>query len=136
MIDIGPVRPMYKDMEPDPKKRMERLQIGTKYSGVIVDVTRNGLEITGYYTGRNVTTKYLNLREPVCIPWDELTKMKERIDKPAPKNKIQPDYTDDDINQSYLDSLPVVTINSQQYYIDPVKKERRSVKNPKEVFKY
>lgn len=133
--NIGPVRPLFKDTEPDPKKRMERLQIGSKYSGIIVDITRNGMEITGYYTG-STDTKYTNLREPVYIPWEELAKMKERIEKPTPKNAILPDYIDDDIDQDYIESLPIVTINSQQYYIDPVRKERRSVKNPKDVFKY
>ena len=135
---IGPVRSMFKETDPDSgSRRVERIHMGTNYSGIVIDVTRIGLEVMGYYTGFNKDKKYSNLREPVKISYDDLEKVKEKVFKPKPKkNEITPEYTETEIDQDYLDSLPIVTINNNQYYIDTEKRERREIRNQEHVFKY
>lgn len=134
---IGPVRPLFNlEEEPPKNKRVERLVAGTNSNGMMIDVSRQGLEINGYYVAFNDgDTRYSILREPVVIPWDELTKMKDRIFK-AKKHVAEMDRIEEKVDKKYLKTLPVIIINGGKYYIDPEKRERRSVDRPQEVWKF
>lgn len=139
--EIVSPKPIYKgDNKPISGKRFERLEIGTKWAGVIVDVTRKGVEINGYYRCHSGRSVYSTSRDPVFIPWEELEKVKGRVSKPAPRRKAKPKkpepVEDFDLDMKYLESLPKVELNGEYYYIDPVRRERRSVKNPRMVNKY
>jgi hypothetical protein len=131
---IGPVRFTFE--EPPKNKRDERVIAGTKYSGMIVDVSRKGIEISGYYSGIREDIRYRNLKEPVVFPWEELDKLRERINRPPNKRKAILDRRESDVDEEYLETLPVVTINSRKYYVDPVLRERRAVQKPYEVWKF
>jgi hypothetical protein len=136
-LELGPARPLFDGEINQPKnKRFERLRAGSGKSGVIIDVTRSGVEISAYYTG-NRNVKYLVLREPVTMSWEELEKIHKEINLPKSKRKeLVPDLTEDEIDEEYILSLPKVTINGKLYYIDPDRKERRPVDNPRNIFKY
>ena len=136
MDQIDGPRPFY---EPVPeKKKTLRLEAGSETGGIVVDVTRNGLVINGYYKAFQKNTKYANTLRPVKIAWRELEKAKESIlsRKEKKKKVIEPDRVENRVSPEYLESLPVVTINNSKYYIDGDRRERRPVKNPKRVFKY
>ena len=134
--EIGPVRPIFNfDDKPAKAEKCERLITGSKTAGMMIDITEFGIKINGYYTGWSGEKRYANLREPVEIPWIELERLKERIKNPKGKKAIL-DRVEEDINEEYLETLPIVTINKQKYYIDATKKERRSVKRPTEVWRW
>ena len=135
--DIGPVRPLF-DMsaEPPAKKKSERLIAGTKNHGMVIDVTKAGMEINAYYTGfRNTEQKYSVLREPIMIPWEELEKLHARSKRDKSKTSSL-DRVESDVDEEYLKTLPIVTMNKRKYYIDSDKRERRSVDKPTEVWRF
>ena len=136
--EIGPVRPLFKIEEEPPKnKRVERLIAGGPSSGMLIDVTKKGVEINGYYTGFSGSdTKYAVLRGPVFISWEDIEKTRAKLSKPKKKGAGELDRIETELDQEYLDTLPKVTINGRRYYIDADRKERRSVDNPKEVWRY
>ncbi len=139
--EIASPRPLFEEkIKPISGKKFERMEIGTKWAGIIVDVTRKGIEMNGYYR-LNVGDKLCSTsRDPVFIPWEELEKIKERVNKPVsrkkPKAKEEETYEDFDLDVKYLESLPKVEINGNYYYIDSARRERRSVANPNQVVKY
>jgi hypothetical protein len=141
--EIVSPKPLFKeDSKPISGKRFERLELGTKWAGMIVDVTREGIEINGYYRCTTGEKVYSNLRDPAFIPWDELEKVKNGVSKPLsrkkktkPKKEVET-FQDFDLDAKYLETLPKVELNGNYYYVDTVKKERRSVKNPSQVVKY
>ncbi len=133
---IGPVRPSFNIEEELPEgKKAERLVAGMKSSGMIIDVTKKGLELNAYYTAFNQDTKYSNLREPVIITWEELDKIKGRVFNTKKKVAIK-DRVESNIDIEYLKTLPIVTINGKKYYIDPIARERRSVEKPGEIWRF
>ena len=137
MAEIGPVRPSFVlEEEPPASKKAESLIAGTKNHGMVIDVTPDGMEINAYYTGfRAEDHKYAVLREPVTIPWEELEKLRARSKKT--KGKVaQLDRIESDVDEEYLATLPIVTINSRRFYIDPAKRERRAVEKPTEVWRF
>ena len=70
--EIVSPKPLFKeDSKPISGKRFERLEIGTKWAGIIVDVTRKGVEINGYYRCSTGNRIYSNSREPIYIPWED-----------------------------------------------------------------
>jgi len=136
---IGPVRPTFTlEDEPPNKKKCERLIVGHSSSGMFIDVTEVGMVLNAYYTGFNGDLKYAVLRDGVTIPWEELDKIKERIIRPPKKKVAILDHVENEneLDIDYLNTLLIVHINGQRYYVDPVKRERRSVKNPKEVWRF
>lgn len=137
MSKIGPVRPIFiMEEEPPAKKQAERLIAGTKNHGMVVDVTPDGMEINAYYTGfREADHKYAVLREPITIPWEELEKLRARSKKTKGKT-AQLERIESEVDEEYLTTLPIVTINSKRYYIDPSKRERRAVEKPTEVWRF
>lgn len=137
MEKLGPVRPIFKlDEEPKTTTKTERIVAGTNNSGMIIDVTKEGVEINSYYTGFNSDTKYSIFSNPVKIPWEELEKMKTRLNSRKRKSSVVPDVVEEEIDMSYLKSLPIVTINNNRFYIDPERRERRSVNRPEEVWRF
>ena len=137
-IKMGPVRPSFRMNDETQGKK--RLVAGTDSSGTVIDIDEVGIEISGYYTGfgADSDTKYATLREPVSISWAELKKIEEIATAPKGKRKVKtdPDRIEEEIDEKYLDSLTIVTMNSMKFYIDIEKRERRPVNNPKAVWRY
>ena len=134
---IGPVRPSFKlEDAPTNKKKCERLIVGHPSSGMFIDITEDGMALNAYYTGFNGDFKYAVLRDSVSIPWEELDKLRNRILKPPKKKLATLDHVEEEIDLDYLKTLAIVHMNGQRYYVDPVKRERRAVKNPKEVWRF
>lgn len=131
---IGPARPIF-NIEDKPRKKAERLIAGSKSNGMVIDITKEGLELNAYYTGFNEDVKFSVIRQPVSIPWDELDKIKGRLQKTGKKVAIK-DRIENEIDPDYLKTLPVVTINGRRYHIDPERRERRAVEKPEEVWKF
>ena len=130
---IASPRPLF-NLSDKPKKGSERLVAGSDTSGVIIDVTKEGLEISGYYAGFTPGQKYAVLREPVTISWEEFDKIKELLNKGRKKATF--DRNETDYDEEYLKGLPIVTINGNKYYIDPHKRERRAVNKPSAVWRF
>lgn len=120
----------------EPAKNTERLIMGSGSSGIVFDITRKGLEVNGYYEGFNKRTKYANLTKPVFIPWEELNKTKERVLSSGKVDKFAPVFIDKVPDKKYLATLPTVHINNKEYYIDSIRRERRLVANPQNVYKF
>jgi len=115
------------------KKNIERTIMGGRSSGIVFDMTSEGIEINGYYEGFNDDTKYANMISPIFIPWEEFDKMRYRSEH---KNKKVPDFVDEVPDKEYLSTLPIVHINDRKYYIDSTRRERRIVSNPRNVYKF
>jgi hypothetical protein len=124
-------RPFYKS--DDIAKNVKRFSMGGTTAGVVMDISKEGIEINGYYRSQyNEDIIYGNIREPVFISWDEFDKAKAMVFNPG---GAVPDMIDEP-DEKYLESLPIVTLNGKRYYIDGDRRERRSVKNPSQVFKF
>lgn len=121
---------------PKDKKAIERLFMGSGSNGIIFDITQRGIEVNGYYEGFNKNVKYSNLRNSVFIPWKEVDKMRQRIKLSGKKNKEVPIFIDESPNEEYLSTLPIVHINGRKFYIDSVRRERRLVDRPQNVYKF
>ena len=139
--EISAPRPLYEKTTPGGNVRYERLEAGSKSGGIVLDVTRQGLVINGYYTGFNGNgVRYANTLRPVTISWEDLQKAKERVDLPAKKVRkragIKPDKIEENVDEDYLKTLAIVTINKTKYYIDGERRERRAVSNPEKVYKF
>lgn len=131
-------RHLFKDTEfdKDSTKKKRRLMIGSKSNGVYIDITKEGLYLNGYYKGfREDDTRYTNLREPMFISWEDIEKEKNKLTK-THKNPLVPDREEIVVDSEYLKKLPLVTINGIKYYIDAECRERRTERNPRQVFKW
>ena len=102
---------------------------------MVIDITKEGLELNAYYTGFSEDVRFSVIRQPVVIPWEEVEKIKGRLQKTTRKKAIK-DRIEDEVDPEYLKTLPVVTINGRRYYIDPVRRERRAVERPEEVWRF
>jgi hypothetical protein len=131
------------------KKGVRRVLLGSKVNGIIIDVSRTGLTINGYYEGFETRgAKYSNIRNPIEIGWSELERLRKTVEEDSkPKKKRKPKKVlkkeerlsyliDDEPDVDYLDTLPVVTMNDVKYYIDANLRQRRSVDDPKKVYEY
>lgn len=138
MSELGPVRPSFElSAQPSAKDKVERLIAGTKYHGMMIDITPEGMKLNAYYTGFvDADKKYAVLRDPVIIPWEELERLKEQSEKPEDKKKAKLDRVETEIDEEYLAGLTKITINKKKYYIDTVRRERRSVEKPTEVWRF
>jgi len=127
-------RPLYKN--DDVTKGVKRFSMGGTSAGVVMDISKEGILINGYYKSPNANNVvYANVREPVFISWDEFEKVKDSVLNPGRRKELEPDRVDNP-DDEYLKTLPKVTINGAMYYIDGDRRERRSVKNPSQVFKF
>jgi len=140
-IYIASPRPMFEDPG-EPKKGIQRLKLGGTSSGVIIDISEDGISINGYYQSfSSENTFYSCARTPAEITWEELEKVRQkaiydsRKGKTTKKRTTIPDKVDEP-SEEYLDSLPIVTINKKKYYLDTELRHRRPADDPKMVFKY
>jgi hypothetical protein len=135
MEKLGPVRPLFTMDEALPAKT-ERLVAGTKNHGVVIDVNEGGMNIHAYYSGfGDSDIKYSVLRDPISIPWEELEKIRARS-KHVKSKTAALDRIEDEVDDEYLKTLPIVTMNGRKYYIDPKRRERRAVEKPTEVWRF
>lgn len=138
--EIADPRPYYHETEPSKKTRFERLEAGGRSGGIVLDITRQGLVVNGYYAGFNKDVRYANTLKPVTISWEDLQKVKERVDLPAKKVRkragVKPDKIEETVDEEYLKTLPIVKINKSRYYIDGERRERRAVAAPEKVYKF
>ena len=120
-------------------KGKRSLVLGTTSAGILLLVSDEGLEFNGYFTG-NDGTKYGVMRDFVMVPWGEVEKLKESLHRKRKKKAVikdrTPDNVEEELDEAYLDTLPIVTLNGMKFYIDADKRERRPVKNPSHVFKF
>ena len=132
----GIMRSFFDDEGPDTRKNVRRMHMGTKHSGIIMDVHRKGVEISGYYSLENHDRHYSCLKDPVFIPWEELDKMKSEVLKKRKSGDAGPDFVDETPDIAYLKTLPKVHINKMLFYIDATRRERRLVDRPTNVFRF
>ncbi len=134
---IGP-RSLFKEDEKSLKKGVHRLKLGGTSAGVILDVSKRGITLNGYFQGSDSDTIFACVREPVEIPWEELDKLRTMVNqkkKRTKKKTLEPNDVDKP-TKKYLDKLPVVTINQTKYYLDAELRQRRPVSNPDNVYNY
>lgn len=119
--------------------RRERLVVGTKWAGIVIDITNEGISFNGYYS-EDYETKSCNLMKWSLIPWDDIEKARVLVGLSPAKRKamaVTTEFEIDDVpDKKYLASLPQVNLNDRMYYLDGERKERRLVSNPRHVFKY
>lgn len=137
---ISSPRPMFEDTLL--RKGVQRMKLGSTTAGVVLDVSKKGLTINGYYQS-NITEGlfYACVREPVEITWEELEKVRKEANRRKPRKKKASKKTldptkIDKASKKYLDELPVVTINHKKYYLDTKLRERRPVDKPEQVYNY
>lgn len=123
MAKISNPRPIY--TENGPRKGSKRFKIGTRDAGIVLDVSKKGIKISGYYSG--VNTVFSIFHEPLFIPWNEFDKI---------RNTSKKKPVDDILNQEYLDTLPIIELSGRKFYIDPERQERREVSNPHKTVKF
>jgi hypothetical protein len=133
---IASPRPLFDDKE----KEGTTFVIGGATSGIVVKITKDGLEFNGYYAGLTERVKYANLREFALIEWEDIDKIKiETFEKKkktrTPKKRTQTHIIDKP-SEEYLKKLPQVTMNGIKYYMDMERRERRPVSNPEKVFNF
>ena len=138
----GP-RPIFKDKEDSLKKGVRRLKMGGKTAGVIMDADKRGIKINGYYAslGENDAI-YACTSQPIEIDWEELEKLRAIVNRPrvARKRDLKPygvaPYKIDKPSKKHLESLPIVTLNNQKYYMDAENRLRRPVSHPDRAYSY
>ena len=137
---ISNPRPLWDEEETSetPKKRI--LTLGSNTGGIVVRVTKKGIEFNGYYAGIHEPRKYANIRDFISVSWEDLEKLRADVNlkKPLKKKKTvrKPDVIDNKPDLKHLETLPQVTMNGKKYYIDVEKQERRPVDNPQQVFNF
>lgn len=133
-------------LEKELKKGVRRILLGSKVNGICIDVSPTGLTINGYYEGPYERNRlYANVRNPVEIEWSELDRLhKIIIEDIKPKKRKKrlkeegslPHLIDENPDEDYLDSLPIVTMNEKKYLIDINRRERRAVDDTSRVYRY
>lgn len=117
------------------RKGVERFIMGSNSSGIVFDMTEKGIEVNGYYEGFNDSeTRFANIVSPILILWEDFDKMRYAAEHKNSRNI--PDFIDRIPDKDYLATLPIVHINDKEYYIDSTRRERRTVSNPKNVYKF
>lgn len=112
------------------KRGSKRFKMGTRGTGIVLDINKKGVEINGYYNGINGrNTVFSIFHKPIFIPWDEFDKMRS-----IPKRKSTP--VDVILDQKYFDTLPIIELNDRKFYIDSGRQERREVSNPHKIVKF
>lgn len=118
--------------------------LGSRSNGIYIDVSPTGIIFNGYYEIDERHVLYANIRNPIEIEWSEFERLKQlAIEDKKPKRKktklrktLAPHLIDDNPDEGYLDKLPIVTMNDKKYFLDPDRRERRSVDDPTKVYKY
>ena len=137
---ISNPRPTWNTEDTEDAQGKRILTLGSNTAGIVIRISKKGVEFNGYYAGLQDRAKYANMREFVLITWDDFDKLREdvfRRRKAIPKTKKrEPDKIDKKIDKKYLDGLPKVTLNGRKFYIDVDRQERRPVDNPEQVFNF
>jgi len=137
---ISNPRPLWKEEETAETRGKRIMTLGSTTAGIVVRVTKKGIELNGYYAGLQFPKKHANIREFILVSWDDFDKMREAAfrRKPVKKKVVQrdPDVIDGNPDKEYLATLPQVTLNSTKYYIDADRQERRPVNHPEQVFNF
>ena len=134
---ISSPRPMFtSDLEAEPPGK-KYVVLGSGQAGIVLRVSKKGLEFNGYYAGIHDRVKYANLREYIFITWKELDKLKASLYKPKKRKKKarKPDEVEEAAGD-YLETLPVVTMNGKKYYLDEPNKQLRPLDNPQAVYNF
>jgi len=143
--DIPSPKPLFKPelLEKDLKKGVRRIMLGSGVNGIYIDISPTGLTFNGYQEGSTKDILYANIRNPIEIEWSEFERIRQlAIEDKKPKRKaklrktLAPHWTDDTPDEDYLDKLPIVTMNDKKFFLDPDRRERRSVDDPTKVYKY
>jgi len=133
---ISSPRPLLKE---EPEKNIvgkEIVVLGGVTSGVIIRVSREGLEFNGYYAGLTEPVKYSNMREFGFISWSELNKLRRNMGKKKKEKMRDADEVEDVTSEKYLKSLPITKMNGRDFYIDVENGQMRPVDDPTKVFYY
>lgn len=137
---ISNPRPLWDESSTEETRGKRIMTLGSNTAGVVLRVTKEGVEINGYYASLSRRKKHANMREFVFMSWDDFDKMREIVFRREPVGKEitirEPDSLDDEPDQKYLDNLPQVTLNKRKYYVDMVRQERRPVDNPRQVYNF
>ena len=137
---ISNPRPLWNPENTDETSAKRIITLGSNTGGVVIRVSKKGVELNGYYSGLQEPKKYANMRDFLFVAWDDFDKLRADVfrKKPIEKKKVirDPDLIEEDVSQAYLDTLPKVTLNGQKYYVDVAAKQRRPVDNPKQVFNF
>lgn len=137
---ISSPRPLWQEDETKETPSERVITLGSATAGIVIKINRKGVSFNGYYAGFTSAKKHANMREFIEVSWDDFDKMREHVFRRTPlKKKVvsrPPDMIDDKLDEKYLDSLPIVTLNGKKYFIDMDRKERRPVDDPKQVFNF
>ena len=137
---ISNPRPPWRPEDVDETRRRRVMTLGSNTAGMVVRVTKKGIELNGYYAGIREPIKHAIVRDFILISWDDFDKMRADafLRKPVRKKIVErdPDMIDEKPDQEYLDTLPKVTLNGIKYYIDVDLQERRPVDTPERVFNF
>lgn len=133
-------RPIFKSDGDLPGKKT--IVVGGATAGIVIRVSRKGIELNGYYAGLVEPVKYASMSKYSLITWDDLDKIRASIFKRKPRKKkakkeaklpeaalVTPEKPDEE----YLKSLPIVHLLGKKYYMDMDKGERRPVDSPEVV---
>lgn len=133
MSTISNPRPLYTEKAAKPAAK--RLKMGTRDAGIIIDATKEGIEVNGYYSGLNErNTVFSILSMPIFIAWEDLEKVKAAVFKRKRKKYIE--FIDEVPDKTYLGTLPIVELNKIKFYVDAQRHERRKYSDPSKVVKF
>ena len=137
---ISNPRPPWRTEDTEEKRNRRVMTLGSNTAGMVIRVTKKGIELNGYYAGITEPIKHAIVRDFILVSWDDFDKMREAafMRKPVKKKVVirDPDAIDETPDQESLDTLPKVTLNSVKYYIDADAQQRRPVHDPKQVFNF
>ncbi len=137
---ISNPRPPWRQESIDESRSRRVMTLGSNTAGMVIRVTKEGIEFNGYYAGIQESIKHAIVRDFILVSWDDFDEMRAAafLRKPVKKEAVMrtPDTIDDKPDQEYLDTLPKVTLNNIKYYIDIERQERRPVSNPEKVFNF
>ena len=133
---ISNPRPVFNE---DPEKELvgkKVIVLGGTTSGILLRVSRKGLEFNGYYAGLAEPKKFANLRGYSMMTWEDLEKLRKSTYKPKKKKTTREPDKIEKVDKKYLAKLPITTLNGKKYYIDAHKHVIRPVKNPEKVYDF
>lgn len=132
-------------MEKELKRGVRRIMLGSRSNGLYIDISPTGIAFNGYYEVDERLVLYANVRNPIEIEWSELERLRKiatENSKPKKrktklkKEKSLPYLIDENPDEGYLDTLPIVTMNGKRYIIDVERRERRAVDDTSRVYPY
>ncbi len=135
-------------LEKELKRGVRRIMLGSKINGLYIDISPTGIVFNGYYEVDERHVLYANIRNPVEIEWSELERLRgiviedskpkktKKKRKELKKAEHAPHLIDENPDEGYLNTLPIVTMNGKKYFVDPDRRERRAVDDTSRVYTY